>query len=139
MNIKAILTFLAVASVSLAQSATLIPDRAEVGADTEITLTASINYAETPSAMGWSIVLPAGWSYVGTRGPDVPAVTPQAGATGTLEWAYTESPASTARFAFTVKASGTPGARPLTAQVLLRTAGQQTTVAVAPVTVTVTP
>ena len=142
MNLKNLLTLLAAAAVTsmgFGQSATLVSDRTTPAAGVELSLTASASYAGTPSAMGWSVTLPAGWSYVSTGGPDVPAITPQAGATGTLEWAYTDTPGSAARFTFIVKTSGKPGTQQLAAKVLLRADGKQSTVAVTPVAVTITP
>ncbi|MBI5767102.1 MAG: hypothetical protein HZA93_04855 [Verrucomicrobia bacterium] len=127
------------ASIGFGQSASLVADKSAVASGAELTLTASATYEGTPSAMGWSVTLPAGWSYVSTTGPDVPAITPQAGATGTIEWAFTESPAGVAHFRFTVKATGKAGDSVLKARVLLRAAGKQQTVEASPVAVSVTP
>ena len=129
----------AAAALAFGQSATLVTDKSSAAAGSEITLTASVNYSAAPSAIGWSVTLPEGWTFVSTGGVNPPAVGPQHGATGTLEWAYTEVPAGSAQFSFTVKAAGKPGSLQLSAKALLRADGKQQTVEVAPVSVSVTP
>src|SRR4051812_4883399 len=99
MNLRKIATFgaaLLAAAASYGQSATLTPASSNVAAGTPVTLTASANYVGSLSAVGWSVTLPEGWSFVSTSGPNPPQVGPQAGATGTLEWAYTNVPADAA-------------------------------------------
>jgi hypothetical protein len=124
---------LAAASLGFAQSATLSGDKSSVASDAELTLTFSATYAGAPGAMGWSVSLPEGRSYVSTSGSDIPAIAPQAGATGTLEWAHTYAPVGVAHFRFTVKAAGKPGEAQLKGTLLLRAAGKQQTIESAPV------
>jgi len=122
---------------SYGQTASLTTDTPAVSAGTVLTLTASADYASAPDAAGWSVALPAGWSFVDTSGPDTPQVVPDRGATGALEWAYATVPANGARFRFTVKTAGKPGPVQLAAKLYLRVDGKQQTVAVAPLRVTV--
>lgn len=136
-NIATICAALMAASVGYGQSATLTADAPAVTAGSMLTLTASANYSGTPNAVGWSVTLPAGWSFVSTAGPDAPQVGPQAGATGALEWAYADVPAGAARFRFTVKTGSNPGPAQLQAKVFLRVDGKQHDVDVAPLGVTV--
>jgi hypothetical protein len=136
-NLATICVALLTAALGHAQSAALTPASANVSGGTTVTLTASANYVGAPSAVGWSVTLPEGWSFVGTSGPNPPQVAPQAGATGTLEWAYTNVPADVAVFVITVKAAGKPGTVQLPAKVLLRANGKQQTVEVTPATVSV--
>lgn len=140
MNLKKFTALLAAcfaASFGFAQSATLTADRSAASAGEVVTVTASVTYAGTPGAMGWSVTLPAGWSYVATSGPNVPSIAPQEGATGTLEWAYTDAPAGAARFSFSVKAAGKPGTQQVSGKALLRADGKQTTAEAAPITISV--
>jgi hypothetical protein len=142
MNIRntAIICCLVLATpVAYAQSATLVADVPVVAASSVVRLTASANYPVAPNAVGWSVTLPEGWTFVATGGPDAPQVGPQDGATGTLEWAYADVPANAARFSFTVKASSRPGALQLTAKVFLRVEGKQQAVEVAPAKIILTP
>ncbi len=125
------------ASIGVSQTANLAADKSAVAVDGDLTFTASVTYEGTPSAMGWSIVLPEGWTYVSTGGPDLPAISPQAGATGTLEWAYTDSPAGVAHFRFTVKAGGKSGEIPVRAKVLLRSGGKPSSAEAAAVSIRV--
>lgn len=142
MNIRKIAllcAFITIASAGYAQSVTLAADLPAVSAGSVLRLTASVAYPVTPGAVGWAITLPEGWSFVATAGPDVPQVGPQDGATGTLEWAYAEVPAGAARFSFTVKTSGRPGALQVMAKVFLRVDGRQQTIEATPVKISVAP
>ncbi len=112
---------------------------AAVAAGTILTLSASASYPEVPSAVGWSVTLPDGWIFLATTGSDAPQVTPQEGATGILEWAYTKVPAGCVRFSFTVRAPGKPGRAELPARLFLRVDGRQQQVEAIPATVTVVP
>jgi len=129
----------AAASLSFGQSATLVADKPSAAAGSEFTLTASAYYPGVPSALGWSVTLPEGWTYVSTGGANPPSVGPQNGATGTLEWAYTDVPAGSVQFSFTVRATGKAGIVQLRAQALLRADGKQQAVDAAPVSVSIAP
>jgi len=140
MNLRNIAAFCAVvmtASVSYGQSATLTSNTPTAASGSVITLAASVSYPGTPNAVGWSITLPEGWSFVGSNGANLPQISPESGATGTLEWAYANVPEATARFTVTVKTGGKPGVTKLQAKVYLRVGGKQQTVDVAPLVVTV--
>lgn len=140
MNLKKIATLcilLWVTATSYGQSASLTTDTPAVSAGAVLTVTAAASYSSAPVAAGWTVTLPEGWSFVTTGGPNAPQVGPDAGATGTLEWAYATVPATGARFGFTVKTGGKPGPAQLTAKVYLRVEGKQQTVQVQPLLVTV--
>lgn len=71
-----------------AQTATLTTTTSQLSATGgTVTFTATIAYSGTPSALGFQVELPAGWTYAGGTGE--PSIKPDAGTTGTLEWAYT--------------------------------------------------
>ena len=85
------------------QTASLTASASRITTSTgQLTLTARADYAGlTPSAMGWLITLPSGWS-MGALAGDVPNVTPAAGSTGTLEFAYSSFPTNAAQFTITL-------------------------------------
>ncbi len=70
----------------------------------QVVLTASVNYrtVAAPTALGFTVTVPAGWALVSTGGSDVPQIKPSAGTTGALEYAYTSAPANQATFTLTV-------------------------------------
>jgi hypothetical protein len=122
------------AASALAQNATLTADTNTLSpSGGTVSLTATVSYEGEPGAVGWSIVLPADWSLVGVSGPEVPAVSPDAGATGTLEFAYTALPPQQATFVVTVRY---PANAPTTAAVptvLVRANGKLATLSPKPV------
>lgn len=70
-----------------------------------VTFTATVSYPSGSSTVAFSAPLPTGWAYVsGTNvagtNPGEPLITPAAGRTGTLEWAFVNAPASPATFTF---------------------------------------
>ncbi|MEI6467026.1 MAG: hypothetical protein WCQ89_20030, partial [Verrucomicrobiota bacterium] len=80
-----------------------------------------------PQQLGWSIILPPGFSYQG--GQDEPSVRPQVGSTGTLEWAHTTIPASGATFKVRLAyVGGLGGAQSIYATLLYRTNAVPSTV-----------
>lgn len=85
-----------------AQTATLITPTSQLATTGgTVTFTATIGYTTAPTALGFQVELPAGWAYVGGTGE--PSIKPDAGTTGTLEWAYTSGfGASSSSFDFTV-------------------------------------
>lgn len=71
------------------------------------TLTFTASAADFPadtSALAWTVTLPSGWAYV--SGSNEPDITPNAGTTILLEWAYIEVPSGTATFTFQVAYPG---------------------------------
>jgi hypothetical protein len=89
---------------AFAQTASLTADQTALApAGGTIALTATVNYEGEPGAVGWSIALPAEWSLMSVAGPNVPAIKPEAGSTGTLEFAYTNVPANRAEFSVMVR------------------------------------
>ena len=73
-----------------------------------VLLTVRIVFSGTPSAVGWTVTIPPGWSYAG--GTDEPGVKPSSGQSDTLEWAWTSIPTSPAQFTFNVSyPAGTSG------------------------------
>lgn len=118
------------ASALTAATATLTADTAIAPyAGGTVTFTATIGDYTTAAALGFEVTLPAGWSYAtGSAGP---AVTPAAGSTGTLGWAYITIPTSPASFTFTAAAPAGAGACDLAATAYLRAGGVQTTLPVA--------
>lgn len=95
---------LCAASVAFAQNAALKADSTVLAAGGgNVALTASVSYEGTPGALGWAIVLPTDWTLVSVTGANVPEIAPGAGATGTLEFAYTAAPAAKAEFTVVVR------------------------------------
>jgi hypothetical protein len=75
-----------------------------------ITISTTINFAGSISALGYSIALPTGWEYVSGTGNTQSA--PNAGVVGLLNWAWTSvsALASPVTFTYTVKVpAGTSG------------------------------
>lgn len=68
-----------------------------------MTVRATATYEEAPGAIGWSLVLPPGWSLLSTSGPCLPEISPPPGANGKLEWAFVSTPVSPAQFEVTVR------------------------------------
>lgn len=86
-----------------------------------VTISAQLVASAGASALGWSVDLPPGWSYVSDTATSA-AARPAAGATGTIEWAWSEVPAGgTLNFTFTASVpSGSSGDRTVTARGLVR-------------------
>jgi hypothetical protein len=119
---------LCVTAGSLAQTATLTSDTSALApSGGSVALTATVAYDGEPGAIGWSIELPADWSLVSITGPNVPAIAPDTGASGTLEFAYTAVPASRAAFTVTVRYPAGAASAVATSTVLLRSGGKLTT------------
>jgi pectate lyase len=117
-----------------AATATLTADSAIAPyAGGTVTFTATIGDYTTASALGFEVTLPADWTYATTSAG--PAVTPAAGSTGTLGWAYITIPASPASFTFTATApAGTAMPQNIAATAYLRANGVQTTIPVSSIT-----
>ncbi len=86
-----------------------------------VTFTATITYATQPTALGFAVGLPAGWSYAG--GTNEPSIKPEPGTTGTLEWAYSGGfGTGVSTFAFTATyPAGLSGSQTFTASAVYRT------------------
>ncbi len=122
------------ASVGFAQTATLKADSTTLAtAGGSVALTATVSYEGQPSAVGWAIALPEDWALVSVSGTNIPEIAPAPGATGTLEFAYTSSPAAKAEFVIVVSyAKGSAGAKAVPT-VLVRANGKLVTLNPAPV------
>lgn len=95
-----------------------------------VTITNTLSFPSALTSLGWSVLLPPGWSFVsdaGTAGETRPAV----GATDLLEWAWTTVPASPITFTYTVNVPATEsGTKSLASLAIVRglpgtTAAQQ--------------
>jgi hypothetical protein len=123
------------AGVVFAQNAALSSDTTTLSASGgTVTLTATVNYDATPGALGWSIALPADWTLVSISGPNVPPIAPEAGSSGTLEFAYMSVPSQRAEFSVEVRYPAKATAAKAAPTVLVRTAGKLTTLTPPPVT-----
>jgi hypothetical protein len=71
----------------------------------QVTLTLSASYEGlSPTALGWEIALPMGWSFVSASGVNVPnAAVPPTGTTGLLEFATSSPPTASASFTANVR------------------------------------
>lgn len=122
---------------AFAQTASLTADTTVLSpAGGTVSFTATVSYDGEPGAVGWSIALPADWSLVSVSGADVPAIAPEAGTTGTLEFAYTSVPAQRASFVITVKYPANAPTTSATPTVLVRANGKLSTLAPKPVELT---
>lgn len=116
------------ASMAFAQTATFTSDTNALAAGGgTVTLTATTNYDDPPGALGWSIELPADWALVSTSGPNVPAISPEPGSSGTLEFAFTTLPAQRAEFTVQVRYPANAATARVTSTVLVRGGGKLTT------------
>ncbi|MCB1133094.1 MAG: choice-of-anchor D domain-containing protein, partial [Verrucomicrobiae bacterium] len=96
-------------------------------------MTVGIDYVgQSLSALGYSLQLPAGWSYVSDS--SAAGVKPTAGETGTIEWAWLTVPADSLSFSVTLQApSAAVGDQTFAAGATLANAqGSQTQIPAAP-------
>jgi hypothetical protein len=122
------------ASWAFAQSASLTSDTTVLAqSGGTLVLRATAEYMGEPGALGWAIALPADWSLVAINGPQAPAVAPEAGSTGTLEFAFTAVPAGRAEFSVIVRYPANAPSTQATPTVLVRSGGKLTTLTPAPV------
>ena len=92
--------FLAAVGVR-AQTATMTSSASTYPATSgQVTLRVAISYGSVsaPTAIGFTIDLPAGWALVSTSGTNVPEIRSKVGDMGSLEFAYASIPASSAAF-----------------------------------------
>ena len=132
---RLVVTFvLGAATAAFAQTASLKADSTALAAGGgSVALTASVSYEGQPAALGWEIALPTDWTLVSVSGANVPEIAPVAGASGTLEFAYTSAPAGKAEFIVIVRypvGSTTAKAVPT---VLVRANGKLATLTPAPI------
>ncbi len=121
-------------ALALAQNAALVSDTAILAqSGGTLVLRATADYPGVPGALGWSIALPSDWSLVLVNGPHVPAIAPEAGSSGTLEFAYTAVPQSRAEFSVVVRYPANAPSVEAAATALLRSGGKLTTLTPAPV------
>ncbi len=92
----------------------------------------TLTYPGTATGLGWTVTLPAGWSYAGGGGAEGD-VKPSLGATGTLEWSWSTPPTSPVNFSYTLNVPpGETSIRSLGATVLVRSATAVQTVTATP-------
>lgn len=120
---------IAAASAAFAQTASLHSDTATLSpSGGTVTLTASVVYDDKPGALGWSVALPSDWTLVSVSGANVPAIAPDVGSAGTLEFAYTSVPAGgRAEFSMEVRYPANAASTQATPKVLVRANGKLTT------------
>lgn len=123
--LKLLVLLLSSVAATSAQTATLSSQSASLSKSGGVlTITATVTYTGLPSAIGWSVTLPSGWSYAGA-GSGTPGVAPMNGQTGTLDWAFTTIPASPATFSFRVNYPvGLTGTHTIGGSAVFREAGQ---------------
>ena len=93
-------------------------------ASVTVTIRNTLNYPGTPSGLGWSVLIPRGWSLAAVSG-QVGDVAPAIGATDVLEWAWTTVPAGPVSFTYTLNIpAGESGARSVSAFAVLRGTGE---------------
>jgi hypothetical protein len=86
----------------------------------DLTVTNSLFYTGTATALSWAVVLPPEWSFVGASGA-LADVGPRAGDRTLLEWAWSTVPPSPVTFTYTVRVpAGQSGPQDLVALVGVR-------------------
>jgi len=119
-----VLLFVGWGSQARSQTATLTtPTSSYSAAGGQVTLNASIDYSTKtdPTALGYTITLPAGWTMVSVGGLNRPSIVPASGASGLLEFAYTSFPANSVSFSVVVAyPAGLTGNQSLSATAIYR-------------------
>jgi hypothetical protein len=89
-----------------------------------VTITNTLTYVAPSQSLGWSVTLPAGWSFA-SDGGSAGETKPAAGATGEIAWAWTSVPPSgSLTFTYTLNVPvGESGTRALTALAVARPGG----------------
>lgn len=124
----AIVAALCTAASAFAQNAILTANTTTlVPSGGSVVLTATANYDGEPGALGWAIALPANWTLESVSGPNLPAISPEVGTTGTLEFAFTNVPPQRAEFTVIVRYPAGASSATATPTVLLRGGGKLTT------------
>jgi hypothetical protein len=102
-----------------------------------LTITNTLDFAGTPDALGWEVLLPAGWSFASESGSGAD-VLPQLGDTMALGWAWYTIPSGPVTFTYTVMVPfGSTGSQEISAQALFREGGPEALLAVGPDPLTV--
>ncbi|MCX5771877.1 MAG: S8 family serine peptidase, partial [Candidatus Hydrogenedentes bacterium] len=91
----------------------------------DLTVDINCDGAEQVTALSLVEVLPEGWTFDSVVGGDIPALSPRAGSSGTLEFAWVWIPDLPATLTYRVNAP--PGADPgqIAGQILYRTSGEE--------------
>lgn len=85
-----------------------------------VTVVCTMVYSGKPAALGWQVLLPAGWKFV-RDGGTVGSVRPRVGDSDLLEWAWTEAPSSPVTFSYTVAVpAGQTGEKSIAAVMVFR-------------------
>jgi hypothetical protein len=101
-------------------------------AGSTLLVNSTLTFPAAATGLGWTVTLPAGWSYAGGGGPEGD-VKPSLGATGTLEWSWSTPPTSPVNFSYTLNVPpGETSIRSLGATALVRTATAVQTVTATP-------
>jgi len=72
------------------------------GGDVTVTNTIEYTFTEDLTALGITVDIPEGWTFVGVGGDDPPAIKPSSGATGPLEFSWITPPDSPISFTYTL-------------------------------------
>jgi hypothetical protein len=92
-------------------------------AGASVTVTNTLTYSGTAGSLGWQLLLPPGWTYVGGSGSEGD-IKPFAGTADLLEWAWVTIPASPLQFTYTLRAPlDSAGDQTLAALVVFRQFG----------------
>jgi hypothetical protein len=94
-----------------------------------VTMTNSIAYTGSASALSWSVVLPAGWSFASSSG-NAGNTAPSVGQASELDWAWSTIPASPVTFTYTLNVpAGQTGTQQIAALVGVNNGTSQQTLA----------
>ncbi|WP_324726001.1 hypothetical protein [Actomonas aquatica] len=86
-----------------------------------VTIETTFYYTGAAVTVGWSVDLPAGWSFASTNDPGFAWVPPEEGDTGNISFAFTRVPVSPVTFSYTLNVpAGQTGSVELTSTVLFR-------------------
>ena len=127
---------------AFAQTLVLTPNTTLLSsAGGNVTFTATLAYTTPPSTLGFNVILPTGWTYLGGTSiagtnPPEPFITPASGRVGSLDWAFVNLPPSGTSFTFTTSyPAGVLGTQSLTSSFVARdgSGGTATTVTNAPI------
>ena len=92
-------------------------------AGSTVTITNTLSYAGTATALNWQVLPPAGWSYASGSGSEG-TMKPSVGATNLLEWGWPTGPAGPRTFTYTLNVpAGQSGNQTLAGLVSLRLQG----------------
>jgi hypothetical protein len=97
-----------------------------------VTITSTFTYAGAHTELGWTMLLPTGWSYA-VGGGNEGNVKPLVGTTSLLEWKWTGTPASPVTFTTTLNVPvAETAARSIVSQAIFTTAAGSATIMVSP-------